>query len=506
MVYYNKKKRRRFVTWFTLIVISGLVSIPLFYNLGLQPVRLWDEARRAFNALEMMDGGSWLVTHFQGEPDMWGTKPPLFVWLQALSMSAFGVNAFALRLPSALAGLFTAIAMLYFANRFTNNRWYGAMAAIILVTSAGYLSRHVVRTGDFDSLLTLFMFLYAMYFYKVLHVDRAAKRAKTLWLMMLFFTLAVLTKGIAGMLFVPGLAIYLFTTQAYKKILYNKQFYFAALLSVAIVAGFYLWREQLNPGYLKAVWHNEIGGRYTQSLEGHAKPWYFFLQGLVQERFSYWWIYIIPAFIGAWYFRERKLLRFLLFGSILVVSFLTIISLSQTKLMWYDAPLYPFLAIFSAIGIMYILYLLQYIPQFLFKVGYRSYVTGMIFSAIALFFLLKFPVADTLKRINQKDMEPWHEEWYAFGHFMHNEAYPPNELQGFCLLEEGYQPQNGFYLEQLKREHEVVLPRCEWDDLQESSKVIVIQSDVKLRLKRQYQVKLLDSYPPLEMYQIIGER
>ncbi len=506
MVYFDKQKRRRFVSWFTLIVISLLVSVPLFYNLGLQPVRLWDEARRGLNALEMLDGGSWIVTHFRGEPDMWGTKPPFLIWLQALSMSVFGVNAFALRFPSALAALFTAIAMLYFANRFTNNRWYGAMAAIILVTSAGYLSRHIARTGDFDSLLTLFMFLYTMYFYKILHIDRAIKRRKSIWLMMLFFTLAVFTKGIAALLFFPGLGIYLFTTRGYKKLLFNPHFYFSLAISLVLIAAFYLGREWLNPGYLKAVWQNELGGRYLHTLEGNQEPWYFYIVGLVKERFTYWWYFILPAIIGALYFRERKIIRYLAFSGLLIATYLLIISCSQTKLMWYDAPLFPFLSVFSAIGVMYILYLLQYLPQYLFKVGYRSHITGLLLSAVALFMLLLNPVKDTLDRVKQDDMEPWHKEWYAFGHFIQKEIYEPEELKDFCYLQEGYQPQNWFYQEQLERNYNVHLSKCVYEDLSPGSKVIVVQDEMKMKLKQGYAVELLDSYSKLEMYRIVGKR
>ena len=506
MVYYNKQKRRRFVNWFTLIAVALLVSIPLFHNLGLQPVRLWDEARRAFNTLDMMDGGSWIVTHFRGEPDMWGTKPPFLIWFQALSMSVFGVNAFALRFPSAFAALFTAIAMLYFSTRFMNNRWYGALAAIILVTSSGYLSRHIARTGDFDSLLTLFMFLYAMYFYKVIHIDRAIKRKKSIWLMMLFFTLAVFTKGIAAFLFLPGLTIYLFINRGYKKLLYNPHFYFALAGSVLLIAAFYLGREWLNPGYLKAVWQNELGGRYLVALEGNQEPWYFYIVGLVKRRFAYWCFFILPAILGAFYFRERKIIRFLSFGGLLIATYLVIISFSKTKLMWYDAPLFPLLSIFGAIGVMYILYLLQYLPQYLFKVGYRSHVTGLFLSAIALFFLLHHPVKETLIRIKQDDMEPWHKEWYAFGHLVQSKSFEPHKLEGFCFLQKGYQPQNWFYQEQLNRTYGISLPNCSIDEMAIGDKVIVVQKDMKVKLRSYYVLETINSYPPLEMYQLVDKR
>lgn len=503
MVYYNKRKRRHFVNWFTLIMITLLVSFPLFYNLGFQPLRLWDEARNALSGLEMLDGGNLLVPNFHDEPDMWNTKPPFLLLLQAASMSLLGINAFAVRFPAALAGLFTAIAMLYFARRFMNNRWHGVMAALILVTASGYLDRHIVRTGDYDGVLTLFMFLYTMYFYKVLHVDRAVKRAKSIWLMMLFFTLAVMTKGVAGGLFIPGLVLYLFTTKAYKKLLLNKHLYISIFASLFVVGGYYLYRESINPGYLQAVWQNELGGRYLNTLEGHKHPWHYYVMGLISSRFSYWCFFIIPAIIGAIVLWERKLLRFLTFGGILIISYLLIISAGETKLMWYDAPLFPFLSIIAAIGVMYILYLLQYVPQYLFKVGYRSHVTGLLVSALALFFILKFPIQKTAKQILSPTEKNGDKETYAFGYFVKSKSKAIEELQNYCLLEEGYQAQNWFYQEQLRREHNVILPHCNLNNLKPGQQVVVIQEKMKHRLQQQYTVKLIDKQEPLHIYEIL---
>src|SRR5688572_17362545 len=67
------------------------------------PIRIWDEAIYANNALEMTETENLLVLHNNGEPSLYNTKPPLNIWLQALSIRVFGINEFAIRLPSYLA-------------------------------------------------------------------------------------------------------------------------------------------------------------------------------------------------------------------------------------------------------------------------------------------------------------------------------------------------------------------------------------------------------------------
>src|SRR3982751_6695130 len=101
---------------FDLIAIVALASLILFYRVGTPAVYWWDEARIAINSLEMMRHPGLIVT-FHGAPDLWNTKPPLSTWLSALSMALFGVNEWALRLPSVLAAIGTIVAVFAFTRR-----------------------------------------------------------------------------------------------------------------------------------------------------------------------------------------------------------------------------------------------------------------------------------------------------------------------------------------------------------------------------------------------------
>ena len=142
--------------YFRYLVLASLISIPIFGHLDRLPIRIWDESRLAINAYEMLYDGDFIVTHFDGQPDMWNTKPPLLIWLQVISMKFNGVNEVSVRLPSAIAAFLSCLVILIFSMRYLKQFWFGFIAIIVLITTQGYISVHATRTGDYDALLTLF--------------------------------------------------------------------------------------------------------------------------------------------------------------------------------------------------------------------------------------------------------------------------------------------------------------------------------------------------------------
>jgi len=156
---------------------------------------LWDESRLAVNALEMCENGNLLVTHFDGKPDMWNTKPPLVIWIQASFMKVFGYNKLALRLPSALAGLATVFLVFLFCKKNLSNEKLGYFASLVLITIPGYISNHVTRTGDYDSILTFFTTL-SIFLIFIFSSKIKTENNRILYFIAFIFSLVVLTKGI----------------------------------------------------------------------------------------------------------------------------------------------------------------------------------------------------------------------------------------------------------------------------------------------------------------------
>src|SRR5262249_37611047 len=129
---------------------------PIFLRLDHKPLREWDEARNAINALEMSEDHNFMVKHFQGNPDTWETKPPLLVWLQVIGFETLGYGELAVRLPSALATLALCIFLPIFFSRRFRAPIIGILASMVIVTTQGYIHDHAARTGDHDAMLVCF--------------------------------------------------------------------------------------------------------------------------------------------------------------------------------------------------------------------------------------------------------------------------------------------------------------------------------------------------------------
>jgi len=101
---------------FAIVLVAGIAALAL----GTAQAPLWDEdePRFAVIARTMVETGDWVVPVFNGTLAV--DKPVLMHWAMAASMSVFGVNEFASRLPSMIAALATALALLRLGTRLFN--------------------------------------------------------------------------------------------------------------------------------------------------------------------------------------------------------------------------------------------------------------------------------------------------------------------------------------------------------------------------------------------------
>lgn len=340
---------------FFLLLFLILCYFPLFLHLDQLPLRLWDEGRRAVNAFEMAQNGNFLVTHYAGEPEMWGTKPPFLIWCQVFWMKLLGYNELAIRLPAALAGLGTIFVLILFSWKILKRPLIGFFSALVLLSTRGFISEHMTRSGDFDALVTLWETCYLLVFF--VFIERIAQQKspdehrKWICLTAFFITLAALTKSIAGFFFAPALLVYSIYRKQLISIVTSKYTWLAILGVVLIIGGFYVLREMYNPGYIEAAWENDMGGRYFKSKEGHNHPWYLYFKIMYQKGHFMPWIFFLPlgVFVGLW--QKGKLRNLTILLLINTILFFAVIMYGQTKIQWYVAPIYPSLALIIGFGL-----------------------------------------------------------------------------------------------------------------------------------------------------------
>jgi 4-amino-4-deoxy-L-arabinose transferase-like glycosyltransferase len=108
-----------------IVLAAGIATLAL----GTAWAPLWDEDEPRFAAIArtMVETGDWVVPIFNDTLAV--DKPVLMHWAMAACMSVFGVNEFSCRLPSMLAALVTALALLRAGTRFFDSTT-GVIAAL----------------------------------------------------------------------------------------------------------------------------------------------------------------------------------------------------------------------------------------------------------------------------------------------------------------------------------------------------------------------------------------
>jgi len=423
------------------IIICILIYFPIFSFLGTLPIRIWDEARLAINAVEMVKSGNLITTSYESKPDIWNTKPPLMIWLQALSMKVIGINEFAVRLPSALAAFFTCLLLFMVTIRYSGNIWFSAITILILVTSQGYIHNHAVRTGDYDALLAFFMAGYSLCIFHYLNT----RNKQYYRYFFVLITMAVLTKGIAGLLFLPGIFIFVVAVRMLPALLKDRTTWYGLFFFIACVGSYYLLRESQNPGYLKNVMENEIAGRYLSEIENHKEPYDFYFKKIYYNRFAYFFPLFGFAIFGNLFLKDKQLTKFSIFASILVISFLLIISAGVSKMEYYDLPIYPFMALVTGIFI-YSIY--NSITNFkLERSAFHFHVIPVLF----LFILFFNPYTEIFnKTVNPNDTD-YDKQFYNIPYSIKKVLKHPGDIKEISIVHSGYNGQVEFYRHMLEQ-------------------------------------------------------
>lgn len=186
--------------------IASLVSLT---HLG--TARLWDrdEPRNAQCAREMYAAGEWVVPTFDGE--LRTHKPALLYWCQIAAYHALGVNEWAARLPSALAGIATALLVWWSTRRFAAAD-VAAYSGVALATMLLFVM--AARAATPDALLVLSITLAIALFTRFAwqpdsdaDLESGLRRGHAVWprwhqwaLIYAACGLAVLAKGPVGLL------------------------------------------------------------------------------------------------------------------------------------------------------------------------------------------------------------------------------------------------------------------------------------------------------------------
>ncbi|WP_159437459.1 ArnT family glycosyltransferase [Hymenobacter daecheongensis] len=206
---------------------------------------------------------------------VWLHKQPLFLWQMALSMSLFGVNELALRLPSALLTSLLLypvyrLGYLLFASRDT--AYLGAVLVAFAYFQLELVSGYIgMDHNDAAFLVYVTASIWAYYEY------RAATQRQVAWLVAVgvLAGAAVLCKWLTGLLVYAGWGIALLLDPVRRRA-FAEYVRLAASAGVAVLVFlpwqlYTAWRFPLESAYERA--YNTR--HFFEKLEGNDVPWYY---------------------------------------------------------------------------------------------------------------------------------------------------------------------------------------------------------------------------------------
>lgn len=321
------------VLWLLIV----LACIYIFGNIGTGSLTTWDEAVYANISQNVIDTGNWLVLH-QG-PSPWFDKPPLYIWCTAAFYKILGVSEFSTRVTSSLFGLATIIAVYIFVKR-AFDKDTAVLASLLLLASPHYL--HYSKMGMMDVTLTFFITSMVVLFW--LGQDRPI----CLFWSGIAFIFAYFTKGFAAVAGPVVILLYCILS-GNSKLLIKREFVIGFLISIAGIFVWHLVQYMLEgPKAIDNYFGFHIFARATRSLEGHAGGLNFYQKVIFNKNKPWGVIFYASLAYLFWLIIKDKDRR-----AIFVVSWaaavFTICTIVRTKLHWYIMPVYPALAISSAI-------------------------------------------------------------------------------------------------------------------------------------------------------------
>jgi 4-amino-4-deoxy-L-arabinose transferase-like glycosyltransferase len=328
-----------------LILICGLLLFVPF--LGQVHLFDWDEINFAECAREMVVSHKYSIVQIDFLP-FW-EKPPLFIWMQAVSMNLFHSPEFAARFPNAICGVVTLLTVYFSGKRIYDEKFARLW---VLAFAGSLLPNFYFHSGIIDPWFNLFIFLgiyhFAIYANEFPSVSTQKFFNRRIFLSSFFIALAVLTKGPVALL-VFGLCFIVWRIMKRKVIMSWQHFFLFGFVSLSIAGFWFLTLVVQGKGNLVSEFLLYQIRLFSTEDAGHGGS------------FFYHWIVLLAGCFPASVFAIRSLLRkaddtpfeihMLKFMRILFWVVLILFSIVKTKIIHYSSLCYfplTYLAAYTA--------------------------------------------------------------------------------------------------------------------------------------------------------------
>jgi hypothetical protein len=365
-----------------IIVISAILFLIPF--LGSVHLFDWDEINFAESAREMIVTGNFSRVQIDFHP-FW-EKPPLFFWMQVLSMKLFGINEFAARFPNAIIGISTVI-IFYFIGKKLYDEKFGFIWALSYLGS--FLPHIYLKSGIIDPFFNFFIFLSVYFISQSIRETGERKGFKYALFAGISIGLATLTKGPVGLL-IAGISVLVYwSIMKFKKISNWKNILIFAI-SCLIISSLWFGIEMINNGF----WFIREFIKYQADLflkpvAGHSEPIYYHFLVVFMGCFPIS-VLALPVFFRKNDFSNDEGRYFLRWMLILFWVVMILFTIVKTKIVHYSSLAY------FPVSFLATLFIYELVNK---KAELKKYVvwifllTGILFSII----LIGLPLAGNYK-------------------------------------------------------------------------------------------------------------
>jgi 4-amino-4-deoxy-L-arabinose transferase-like glycosyltransferase len=319
-------------------MLSILFFTAFFQFLGHFPLIGTDEARYMEIPREMIERGDYItptlnyVKYFE--------KPPLHYWVNALAIQLFGETEFAGRFFGALWGVL-GILLVYHLGRKLFGRREAMLSALILGTSIGIIVQ--ARVNITDTTLTICMTACIGCFLLAIQENEQHK-GRYYHLFYLFSALAVLAKGLIGIVLPGGVIFWYILLTRRWNLLREMRLVTGILLFLLVCAPWFIMVSIRNPEFARFFFIHEHFERFLTKVHGRYQPPWFFIPILIGVMLP--WSFFIPAALARiWQERKQEGADIRLFLFLWAAIIFVFFSISDSKLIPYILPVYPAVAL-----------------------------------------------------------------------------------------------------------------------------------------------------------------
>jgi len=310
---------------FTVALVAAILFIPFLGNVHLFD---WDEINFAESAREMIASGNYFSVQINF--NRFTEKPPLFFWMQVVSMKLFGINEFSARFPNAICGIITLVVLFRIGKQIFNEYFARIWVMVYLGTFVTFL---YFKSGIIDPWFNLFIFLAIYHFYSLTTMLQV-NRMKHLVLTGVFLGLAVLTKGPVAILIALLTYVVVVVLNRFRFFVNGKEF-IAIFVTTLLVcfAWFGVDLIQNGPSFLIEFLQRQIAIFSTNDAD-HGEPFFY-----------HWWVLLLGCFPASIFFMKGMFIQmerneqkmFKQWMGILFWVTLLLFSIVKTKIVHYSS-------------------------------------------------------------------------------------------------------------------------------------------------------------------------